>query len=134
MALYEKYQSKVKFVYRLFPLPNHPNGRLFANVAFCANEQGKFWEFHKTAFQNKDKIGHGMYYAKQLAMRVGADGAELEACLDSGASNAAIDANLSEGLNKGVTGTPSVLINGIPVSGNQEYSEYERVVEAMLGN
>src|SRR5690606_21738900 len=40
------YGDKVRFVYRHYPLPTHPNARTAAEAAACAHEQGQFWPFH----------------------------------------------------------------------------------------
>lgn len=46
--------GKVKLYYRQFPLTSiHPNAQIAAEAAECANEQGKFWEFHDILFTNQ---------------------------------------------------------------------------------
>ncbi len=47
--------GKVKLYYREFPLTNiHPNAEIAAEAAECANEQGKFWQFHDQLFSRQD--------------------------------------------------------------------------------
>lgn len=43
--------GKVVMYYRHYPLPIHPLAKPFAMASECANEQGKFWEFHDKIFQ-----------------------------------------------------------------------------------
>lgn len=46
--------GKVKLFYRQFPLTSiHPNAQIAAEAAECANEQGKFWEYHDILFTNQ---------------------------------------------------------------------------------
>lgn len=46
--------GKITFAYRHFPLTSiHPNAMPAAIAAECANEQGKFWEYHDLLFQNQ---------------------------------------------------------------------------------
>ncbi len=46
--------GKIAFYYRHFPLTNiHPLAVPAANASECANEQGKFWEYHDLLFQNQ---------------------------------------------------------------------------------
>ena len=41
-----KYQGKIRFVHRDFPLDGHPRAMPAARAARCADEQGKFWDYH----------------------------------------------------------------------------------------
>jgi protein-disulfide isomerase len=45
----------VKYSQRHMPLEQlHPNAPLEAEATFCANEQGKFWEYHDILFGEYD--------------------------------------------------------------------------------
>ena len=47
----------VAFYYRNFPLTSiHKNSFVAAEAAECANEQNKFWGYHKILFENQDKL------------------------------------------------------------------------------
>ena len=48
------YGDRLHFVYRHFPLPNHPNARPAAEAAACAAEQGKFWAYHDDLFTDPE--------------------------------------------------------------------------------
>src|SRR6266850_3742353 len=50
------YGDRVHFVYRHFPLGNHPNARPAAEASQCAAEQGKFWQYHDALFANPSKL------------------------------------------------------------------------------
>src|SRR6185369_10636032 len=52
----EKYGDKVRFTFRQFPLPMHPNARIASEAALAANSQGKFWEFHDRLFKNQNQL------------------------------------------------------------------------------
>src|SRR5689334_3962749 len=52
----EKYGDKVRFTFRQFPLPMHPNAKEAAEAALAAGTQGKFWEFHDRLFKNQNKL------------------------------------------------------------------------------
>ena len=45
--------GKVVMYYRHYPLPFHPLASPFAIASECANDQGKFWEFHDKIFQSQ---------------------------------------------------------------------------------
>ena len=47
----DTYPNDVKIVYKNLPLTNiHPNAELAAIASTCADDQGKFWEFHDKLF------------------------------------------------------------------------------------
>ncbi len=50
------YGDRIHFVYRHYPLPNHPNARPAAEAAACAAEQDKFWQYHDVLFANPSKL------------------------------------------------------------------------------
>ena len=51
-----KYEGKVKLVWKDFPLPNHEYAVPAAVAARCAQEQGKFWEYHDVLFANQQAL------------------------------------------------------------------------------
>ncbi len=67
--LQEVYGDKIRLVYRDFPLYSlHPNAGPAAEAANCANEQGRFWEYHDLLFAAEQGLGREAYeaYASQL--------------------------------------------------------------------
>ena len=76
----DTYGDRIRFVYRNYPLPNHPNARPAAE-AQCANEQGKFWPYHDRLFANQQRLTAADL--KQHAVELGLDAARFNACLDS---------------------------------------------------
>lgn len=104
------YGDKVRFVYRDFPLPMHPNARPASEAAACANAQGKFWEYHAKLFQNQGALSEDdlKTYAKDL----GLDTAKFDKCLADKPHKADIDKDIEDGTKVGVTGTPAFFLNG----------------------
>jgi protein-disulfide isomerase len=60
------------------------------------------------------------------------DTALFNTCLDSGKEAAAIDKDIAEGAKAGVTGTPTMFINGRMMVGAQPYAEIQAVIEDEL--
>lgn len=51
-----EYKNDVKFYYKQYPLTQiHPNAQKTAEASLCANDQGKFWEFHDKIFEVEAK-------------------------------------------------------------------------------
>ncbi|HEU0076224.1 MAG TPA: thioredoxin domain-containing protein, partial [Longimicrobiaceae bacterium] len=79
--------GKVRFVYYDFPLIDaHPNAFLAARAGRCANEQGRFWEFHDVIYGQQSKWSaesdpSGLFV--EYAVRAGAQEGPFETCLRS---------------------------------------------------
>jgi len=114
--LREQFKDKIKFAYRDFPLPMHQFAHKAAEAARCAGEQGQFWPYHDRLFSAapEDLAVPGL---KTSARQVGLDGDKFDKCLDSGAEAAAVDTDFNDGKALGITGTPTMYINGYTVSG-----------------
>jgi predicted DsbA family dithiol-disulfide isomerase/Skp family chaperone for outer membrane proteins len=127
----KNYPTQVRIVYRQFPLTNiHPHAQKAAEAALCANEQGKFWEFHDSMFGNQSELS--VADLKQRAVDLKLNTQAFNECLDSGRMAAAIKADIQEGARSGVTGTPAMFINGRLLSGNQPYAEIKAVIDDEL--
>ena len=124
------YGDRIRFVYRHYPLPNHPNARPAAEAAACAGDQGKFWAFHDRIFTNQTKLTDADL--KQHAVEIGVDTAKFNACVDGHATKARVDADMRAGEEAGVDGTPAFFINGRSLSGAQPYEAFKRIIDEEL--
>jgi protein-disulfide isomerase len=116
-------QGKIKFVFRNFPLSFHENAMGAALAAECANEQGKFWEYHDILFMNQDALT--VADLKKYASDLKLDTSKFNSCIDSEKYQDKIDKDLADGQDYGVSGTPAFFVNGQLLSGSQPWSEFE---------
>ena len=123
--------GKAKLVFRHFPLDFHKNAEKAAEASMCANEQGKFWEYHDVLFKNQQTLE--VPQLKDHAKDVGLDTASFSACLDSGKYKKAVDDDMAAGQKVGVTGTPAFFINGVMINGAQPFDEFKKVIDQELG-
>jgi protein-disulfide isomerase len=126
------YGSKIRLVYRNYPLPNHPNARPAAEAAQCANEQGQFWAYHDQLFANQSKLGNDDL--KAAAAALGMDAGKFNACFESHKYKARVDADMQAGNEAGVNGTPAFFINGRMLSGAQPFEEFKKVIDEELAS
>ncbi len=127
----EKYPDSVRLVYRHFPLDAiHPQARPAAIAAVCADEQGKFWEFHEKVFASQSDLSTGRLsgFADELAL----DRASFDTCITSDAAAKAVADDLAAGQAAGTTGTPAFYVNGIKLSGARPLDDFVEVIEAEL--
>jgi len=130
-AVEKNYPSQVRIVYRQYPLRRiHPMAEKAAEASLCANEQGRFWEMHDSLFGDQEHLMVDALKARAVELKL--DTAAFNACLDSGKEVAAIDKDIAEGTNAGVTGTPAMFINGRMVVGARPYADIQAVIEDEL--
>lgn len=106
-----------------------------AEGAYCAGDQGKFWEYHDTLFSNWTGENVGDFTPaklKQYAASVGLDQVAFEQCLSSGKMADRVQQDLQNAQRDGIKGTPSFLINGTMVEGAQPFSVFQQAIERAL--
>lgn len=126
-----RYGDKVRIVHRDFPLDNaHPDARKAHEAGRCAHAQGKFWDYHDLLYAHSPKTSPEEL--KAYARDAGLDLPAFEQCLESGAMAAAVEADVEQGNQLGLTGTPSFFINGRLFSGAQPLGNFVEVIEQEL--
>jgi protein-disulfide isomerase len=124
------YGDRIRFVYRHFPLGNHPNAKPAAEASQCAAEQGRFWEYHDALFANPSKLADADL--KQRAAELGLDAGKFNACVDTHKYKTHVEADMKAGEEAGVNGTPAFFINGRMISGAQPFDAFKRVIDEEL--
>ena len=118
--IYQKYDDRVAFVFRHFPIKGHLNARSAAAAAESAGRQGKYWEMLEALFSRRSEwtsvTGQTLAdtYAK-IFKAVCPDGDEKQFRTDMSDTEIAqkIDFDYNIGLkNSKVTMTPSIYVNG----------------------
>ena len=99
--------GRVRLVVRDFPLTQHEHA---FKAAEAAREQGKYWEYADVLFRNQSALG--VERLKQYASALGLDRAKFDAALDSGKFAEQVRRDLHDGQRLGISGTPTVFVNG----------------------
>ena len=130
-SLLSEYEGKLKYVIRNFPLSSiHPQAQRAAEAAECAEEQGRFWEYHDLLFQRSPALAIENLTA--YAAEVGLDTGRFEDCLESGRKTDVVAEDFEDGLSYGISGTPTFFINGRRVVGALSMDEFESYIDAAL--
>lgn len=119
-----------------FPLTQHRNTLAASNAAACADEQGKFWPMHDRLFQAQDEwngeaTDSPKPFFKRYASEIGVDVAKWESCYDARKYQKRINANLADGLRRGVNRTPSFIIGNKLYAGMAGYDEMKAIVDSI---
>lgn len=112
----EKYQDKVKFQIKYFPIANsHQYARLATGYAEAAARQGKFFEMHDKIFEGQkiwETATKPQEYFDGYANEIGLDMSKLKSDRENPDIAATINADLEEVKKLGGTGTPTFALNG----------------------
>ena len=122
--------GKVYYVFKHYPLGFHKQAIPAALAAECANEQGRFWEYHDVLYKNGVQGGEAAYktYAKEMDLKVSV----FNDCLDKKKYSEVVQVEFEEGKKLGIKGTPGFIINGQIVSGAQPFSIFASIIEDKL--
>ena len=97
--------GQVRYVFRDFPIDSiHTMASKAAEAAYCAGDQGKYWEMHDRFLRNQMSIQIDVLPLH--ATMLGLDIVKFQRCLDSGKHTADVRESSVEGKTAGVRGTP----------------------------
>lgn len=115
-------QGKVCLIYRDLAFEGD-RSQWGAEAAYCANEQGKFWEFHDKVFTERFNSDSTEVFEKEnlkkLAQALGLDSQKFNSCLDSGKYRELIQKTTQQAIEKGVKGIPTTFLNGVMVTNDE---------------
>ncbi len=130
--------GKIRFAYRHYPLTSiHPNAQKAAEASECANEQGKFWDYHAKLFESQENwttlTGDALSNAfADYAGGLGLDQGQFKSCLDAEKYKQLVDADAADGATAGVDGTPTFFVNGWRMVGAQPFAQIQQLIEQEL--
>lgn len=122
--------NSVKFVYRHFPLPQHQFAQLASEASIEAQQQGKFFEYHDALFENQDALEREDLerYAQELEL----DMDSLRKALDDKIHKDVVSRDEQDARALGVSGTPTVYINGVKYSGQYSISGIQAEIDGFF--
>ena len=111
-----------------------------AAASYCAEEQGKYWEYHDLLYNSQEGIDSGWANSERLkafAFSLGLDMELFDSCVDSGKFNKRVQFNISEAKKQGASGTPTfVIVNSQgeqqKLVGAQPYSVFKNILDSMI--
>lgn len=131
--------GKVKIIFKDFTIIGQ-NSVNAAHASHCANEEGKFWEYHDVLYNHWTGENNGWASSNNLlefAKQIGLDESAFNDCMSSGRYESVIEQSNSDARTLGITGTPAFFIIGqdnsiVKIGGAQPYEVFEKIFESQL--
>jgi protein-disulfide isomerase len=132
-------EGLVRYVYYDFPLAHFRHSFLAARAARCADEQGRFWDYHDVLYGRQpswsalpDTEASARRFV-EYGQEIGLDRSAFEQCVRSDRYAEEVTRNLRFGESLGVSGTPTVFVNAQRLQGVPTYQQLEQIVRQAAG-
>ena len=110
-----------------------------AAASYCAEEQGKYWEYHDMMYDFQEGIDSGWANSERLktfAQSLGLDMELFESCLDSGKYDKRVEYNIQQAMKTEIKGTPGFFIIGPDaqhkIHGAQPFPIFKQILDSMI--
>ena len=131
--------GKVKIIFKDFTIIG-PDSVNAAHAAHCADDQGLFWEYHDTLYNNWTGENNGWASSENLlrfAQKIGLNIDEFSQCMIDAIHEGIVLASNEDAKTLGLTGTPGFFVIGpdntiTKISGAQPYEVFQKVFETEL--
>ena len=127
----QKYGSRIKWIFKDFPLDSHDNAMTAHMYSRCAVEQGKYWEYFRLLFENSGNLSGDTL--KELGSSLQMDSVKLSECSERNSVRQSVENSRNSGITKGVQGTPTLFIGSRMVPGARPFENLDMIVAEELG-
>lgn len=125
----EKNPDTVKIVLKNLPLAMHQFADPAARAALAAGEQGKFWEFHDALFALPAIDNNAI---DNIAVKLGLNMDQFKSDMASPKIRQKLDQDIADAQKAGVTGTPTIFVNGHFMR-ERTLEAFQEKIDAALG-
>jgi protein-disulfide isomerase len=129
----QRFEGQVQLVY--YPFALNPTSEVATQAAWCAGEQGKFWEFHHMLYRRQElwnRLAAPLERLSEFAKDLNLDTAALKSCVESGRMQDRMQADKAYGQQRQVSSTPTMFINDYRTVGTQSEGEIVRLIRQEL--
>ncbi|MGM5483713.1 MAG: DsbA family protein [Nanobdellota archaeon] len=125
--LKQTYGENIQIEFKHFPVPQlHPESQLAHEASECAKDQDKFKAYSEKLFENQQDHSKQdlVDYASALQLNM----EEFNSCLDGREKKNIVQKEFQEGLEKGVSGTPTFFIGDNKIVGAKPITEFKDAI------
>jgi protein-disulfide isomerase len=126
-------RGQVKIIYRHFAFLG-PESQWAAEASECADEEGKFWEFHDRLFASQAGENRGTFSKdnlKRIGEALGLSPA-FAACVDSGRYAQRVRDEMQVGQRKDVHATPTLFVQEQKIEGAATFDQLKTIIDALI--
>jgi len=133
-----EYATQVRVAFHHFPLREmHKNAGEASRAAEAAALQGKFWQMHDLLFENQSQwkdAAPARPFFLNYARTLGLDLQKFTQDIDSSTVSTRVMNDEAAGAARGVTGTPTVFLNGreVPYEVITNYERFRAAIESEI--
>jgi NhaA family Na+:H+ antiporter len=118
--LRQAFGERLEYIFRHFPNERvHPGANFAARAAEAAANQDRFWEMHDALYEEKPPFGEARI--REIARALGLEMQRFESDLDAPDTRERVDEDLDDARRVGVTGTPTIFIDGVRYDGAWDF-------------
>ncbi len=128
-----EYGDNVSYLWKDYPeVVSYSNSWKSSIAARCAQEQGKFWQYHDLLYSNVDIEDKNKDFYIELARQVGLRENTFKECLDDPEIASLIHSNVLEAQALGIYGIPFIYINDQEIMGELSYEDLKEIIDFKL--
>ncbi len=134
----KKYEGRVAFYFKYFPLPRHDYSTESTEAVECARDQGKFWEYKDLLFRRQiecvEQPGQAELHSLNIefAGQLGLDTNQFSECMNSRKYKTYVETQKQESIDARIYGTPTFFINGKVLVAPKTMDEFSAIIDAEL--
>ena len=133
--LREKYEGKITYAVRYFPLPGHVNSTEAALAAEAAAQQGEFEAMYRKLFDTQQQWGHASgptpEVFREFAQQLGLDLDAYDEAIADPDTAARVAFDFNDGRELGVESTPTFFVDGKQLT-MKDWGDLEKAIAAGL--
>lgn len=125
----DHYDGKVNFQFQTIVIPDHKYSYTASLAAGCAQEQGKYKEFHELIFEQKEVTNESL---NKIAEEIGLNMEQYDQCMKEEKYKERIERDTQAGTDAGIQGTPTFFVGEQTITGPKPFKTFKKLIDKEL--